>query len=993
MPFINGFPTEEDKKIALFACEHEQISDLVFVPTAIKNYANYQLITNDNIPINKEQEDIQKINFPFSNYACLFQRYTPYQGTYANEYSTKLYNFLIDYSPTFLATNTDFLSIPLPPSGDIKKKSYSIGNKLQITLPNNNLKINLSYYYPEINSYPFDLVFKNGTYVKLDLSQGGEWRTINKRSNTYAIDRDQAFEFPRIQNDCYESPVCRKWLLRFEQHYCQGQTIEIDEDILISSLIIMFNNLSQIDIDYIKNQIPECYFYDYLDIFFNEIDELILSSNSNIKKAKIPTKLKFNLSFDYLINHWQHSEEIITEGAPYWYNNFYINQERFLNYQFHPDNIYHIEAKNPSAFLAEKQNYIDLPDNLKFGGLLYGNNNYWQNYDYNLADLGNYIEAVTPLYGWNYNQKLKLKLSALGIDKYNSNNFIFQRVFDGNIPQSSKEFDTFYLDSRFTQNPTNPNNTLPEQDRYSPNLAAIILNKNIWAQFYNFFDNYYLRLLYESIEKIPNLTFFVGNKIYLDIEPVNQIIDNLSGYFWRGETKKVFIKGVQIINNRLSFVENKLNYNTSNKYFVQNTTKEELVIGEADATFTKYGQIHPIGQRFLGHIVNNFPVYKKSLYYSGIEANAEAIAVKGYNYPSQTYHSGTKYLKNWITSINIFSNINLPFTVLDKPIAFKTTGKFETSHYVDLNPSNDIKILRTYATNSYIHQKLQEALENCYMSACDLTEITKLIQEIHLSLDAGKYAYKEGTEDVHRDWNLGQQIEAQSAVLGLSFNSDYSIRSIRQGELIEQEDTIPAGWNFGQFGKNTGGSPVGQQGGTPEERRFGIAYEVRSNTFTNNDFTGETNQIKQGGIVLCENLPQLLHFVIQDLDRAFGLQDMGANILPTPNGEIANYQGLNQIILDVDYMLGQLSRQISSINILSLKNQAINQELLSVFGLPIAVKELEITSNSGVSGILPFPGFAPNSPTLSDLFGASFINLGALIGSKIEIKEESETEE
>ena len=139
MPFENGYPTEDDRKTALYALEPEQISDLVFVPHRLFRYVWYNLATNGNLSSNSEVISIQKVNFPLSAYPCLFQRYNPYGKKFADEYSLKLYNFLLKYSHTDLADRTAFIDLPRRDNPNKIYQNYSIGNKLEIVLPENNL--------------------------------------------------------------------------------------------------------------------------------------------------------------------------------------------------------------------------------------------------------------------------------------------------------------------------------------------------------------------------------------------------------------------------------------------------------------------------------------------------------------------------------------------------------------------------------------------------------------------------------------------------------------------------------------------------------------------------------------------------------------------------------------------------------------------------------------------------------------------------------------
>ncbi|MDJ0578189.1 MAG: hypothetical protein QNJ65_23920, partial [Xenococcaceae cyanobacterium MO_234.B1] len=285
-----------------------------------------------------------------------------------------------------------------------------------------------------------------------------------------------------------------------------------------------------------------------------------------------------------------------------------------------------------------------------------------------------------------------------------------------------------------------------------------------------------------------------------------------------------------------------------------------------------------------------------------------------------------------------------------------------------------------------------QAHEDCYKVAnCDLEDIKKDIKEIHAALDAGKFAYLDGSTEQQRVSNIGYYVERIARVLGISVNSDGSIRSIRQSKIIEKGDTVPNGWNIAQWGRNNGENTQGQEGGLSSEERDGIAWEIKSNKFITDNFTGEPTEIAQGGYALVENIPQLLHLIFEDLDRAFGLQDAGANVVPSPDGkQIVSYQGINTMLLDILYMLSMMSRNTSGAHICGLKNQAMLQEILAALGQPIGVKEIEVTVANNQKLPIPVPGTLPGNPTLSDMFMIILLNLGLLVGSKIDVKQEEE---
>ena len=502
------------------------------------------------------------------------------------------------------------------------------------------------------------------------------------------------------------------------------------------------------------------------------------------------------------------------------------------------------------------------------------------------------------------------------------------------------------------------------------------------------YNNYFTRLLYSSGSNFPDFYLKIGNETDNEIYTVSNS-QEANRYYERYKSKKIF-RGIF----KVDFIDCNYSDRFQNRISPTSTKESETIkksIGEINYTFEKYGELHPTSKRYVYR--NGRHTYEKNTYWKGRNTSIEVeTPVKYTSEPVVSYTGEKRNGKNTIRSVGSNDAIHLNFYSLDRNTSFNSTGTLTHTVVADLVPAQELKFIEKFPFEELAFDWIVKAHEECYMSQCDLEDLKKWVQEIHLALEADHFAYLDRSDDTSRVWNLGRKIEAIATVLGLSFNSDNSIRSIRQGKLIKQGDSIPAGWNFGQFGRNEGGSSKGQTGGNSGETRYGIAYEVRSNVFTNDDFSGETNAIEQGGVILCENIPQLLHFVIQDIDRALGMQDMGANVLPTPNGEVANYQGLNQMVLDTLYTLSQLSKQISSINVLSLKSQAMQQEILSGFGLPIGIKEIEITDSSGVIGVLPFPGFDLNAPTLTDMIGLNLLNTGSLIGSQMQVNGNSDTE-
>lgn len=263
------------------------------------------------------------------------------------------------------------------------------------------------------------------------------------------------------------------------------------------------------------------------------------------------------------------------------------------------------------------------------------------------------------------------------------------------------------------------------------------------------------------------------------------------------------------------------------------------------------------------------------------------------------------------------------------------------------------------------------------------------IKEIHEALQAQTFAYNGDTNEP-RIANLGYYIERIARILGINVNPDGTIRSIRQKKSILASKPIPDGWNFGQWGLNTGGQGKtgGQPGGTQEEYRDGIIYEQRCNILRKSPFGDPV--ITSGDYTLCENFPQLIDEILDDLDKALGWQELGANFIPNADnsGKYISYEGLAQLQTEVAYMISRMSQHTSQTQVATLIIQAVVYELLRSTGQPITPKAFQVDVGGDDLANVPYPGLASDAP--SQLQQTQWILqtiapiLGALLKPKIE---------
>ena len=251
-----------------------------------------------------------------------------------------------------------------------------------------------------------------------------------------------------------------------------------------------------------------------------------------------------------------------------------------------------------------------------------------------------------------------------------------------------------------------------------------------------------------------------------------------------------------------------------------------------------------------------------------------------------------------------------------------------------------------------------------------------------MALQADKYANDDFDTQKARVANLGWLIDKIGNILGLHFASDGEMLKVRDTEHRKDGDTIPEQWQIGQWGKNnwiakkSTGQNVAVNG-------VGYAYEVRSNGFGTDKFTGANTSIEEGGWVLVNSLIQLLEVKYDDDDRAFGLQNAGANVIPRSDRTgYLSYEGMHGLLVEIAYMLSSMSGNITRSEVLNMKSVAILQELLGAQGMPVTLKTIP-AKIAGQEAHIPYPGFEAGSPSLVDFFMWVLSNLGPLVAAQL----------
>jgi hypothetical protein len=157
-----------------------------------------------------------------------------------------------------------------------------------------------------------------------------------------------------------------------------------------------------------------------------------------------------------------------------------------------------------------------------------------------------------------------------------------------------------------------------------------------------------------------------------------------------------------------------------------------------------------------------------------------------------------------------------------------------------------------------------------------------------------------------------------------------------------------------------------------------MAYKLKSSTLKSDAF-GDT-KIEEGDYVIVNTIQQLLQVMMQDLDKALGMKDLSAGVVPgVREGEICTYEGLASAISEVLYMNSAISSQTGQNLISSVITQGIVRELLKATGFPLIPKTVEVDVGNNVS--VPYPGIPDDSPTHYLMFVSLMQTLQPIVAS------------
>lgn len=987
----------------------------------------------------------RNINFILDS-AFLFERFTFDNYKFAEEYSIKVYNFFVKYSWLDIISKLEYSQIKFnsgETTDDINFDFPSLYNS------NNYIFEDITIDTSAINK-PFTISFYSPVYQENYIAETG-FTVIEDIRENYPIVTNfrRKYEWYAVENDCIRSHYCRKWEKTLINGRFSIASFDLPWDILIGSLVIDFVDDPSVDSiwteeekNVILDQIPDYYLYENLDAFFEHLDALILQDNPFLLNDKlISTKTIYkakNINFKYR-NIYRHNPTIYrieTGGyarttservANYHGVNYQVLYDRygrptgwvysFFPYSWRVANPQEPPLENNFTFTVDQSNYIrEFADHvspsfpLEFGYLKFANNvsiGNWE-FDYIAEDLG--IDPVFTL----------PEYSVLGryrnANLSNLENFVGLQIWD------AAYFNAKFNDTRI------PIKIIADTERFDQIINSNGLTSLVDTGDSVYIDNYFLLKGSDIIENSLNSTTKIiegKHQNSLRVLYGSGAVDfnsDFSKYLYSSASVEV-AQNILLIYSEIDIEQ--YTYLFNNRFQEDNLGygskfRTNIFFAHVAAGSRFFVDFDNINLNFVGSIFAN----REDISQPNILANAD-LGIEPF---SPVIDLSEQYNQGWVGDLKTTEAYPIPFIFGDRNPSF--TGQVtkqlclpaiantysessrrysywasSTNVNIDLDIDKDINFSyqnqHSFVPRISRYQQLEiedkqviiehviQQHETCYMANnCNCDELNEKLDKIIAALDANKFAFLDNSSNTQRTANIGYYVERIARVLGISVNSDGSIRSLRQSKLIKKGETLPNGWSIGQWARNQGGNTEGQTGGLESENRDGLAYEIRSNAFGIDPQTGEPNAVEEGGYALVENLPQLLEIVLNDLDRAIGWQDAGANVLPSADGSsIATYQGLNRMMLDILYNQSSMSRSTTGTHISSLKNQAMLQEVLAAFGLPGTIREVQVQIDKENTVPVPVPGIEINAPTMNDLLMWILLNLSLLVGTKFKASE------
>ncbi len=255
------------------------------------------------------------------------QRYNNLGYSFAEQYSIKIFNFLKKYARTQYLHSRLFMENFAPP--------------------------------PDLDSFFFNAFSDIPTYQNIDIQLPDNGLEITITYFNQVLDESEGFYIRLVDFDCLKSEYGRRLDIAGQNYICNGQTITIDfQNIALYSVVIDFLSpeFTAVEQEDIINQIPDGYSYLDMDQWLVDLSAIIDGVLPNYYDPNgVPLNVQY--SIDWVV--------IYTSN-----NSSFKNTFEYLAGTLEHDQLNEIDS---DYYLAT---------------LLIGNNNNWNNYNFNYPDLG-----------------------------------------------------------------------------------------------------------------------------------------------------------------------------------------------------------------------------------------------------------------------------------------------------------------------------------------------------------------------------------------------------------------------------------------------------------------------------------------------------------------------------------------------------------------------------------------------------------------------------
>ena len=570
------------------------------------------------------------------------------------------------------------------------------------------------------------------------------------------------------------------------------------------------------------------------------------------------------------------------------------------------------------------------------------------------------------------------------------------------VPVKRQEAKLILLNYEINDPGKGPKNNDPNQRLNPEDFNPIIFFIGATNNFYNESNNF----IPDNLGDIPNLYYNFSTDSYLFSNSDEPILVNKFGtdVIYRDVTDNVVkveednIVAIRSLDENLGKYNNEQQFNALQLY-----SNISLVLGVGSTIDT----VNTVA--ILGTGVNELESSEITAISSRLLAEVEATNPKPGAY---TLESGF-----------LFGYWNHLFFVYELPIGSITGFVTVTFGPRQPNESDDVDDYYYLVPLETIEPTLDEYWKNveqdwfAMLSNIDLKEIREIVEAIPFidrSLDAQHYGTEvtdpESGELVGRPTNLGWYINHIAKFFGINYNEDGINQMITNDSRPRRPIRIVPGTSndpkvdaidiegrfpFDCVGMSNENLETGiinfQNKGDSVNSYPQFTYKVKSNQFVTTEF-GST-EIQSGDYVICYTFQQLMQTIMQDLDKAIGMANAGANAIPNADGsdKICTYEGLGTLVAENAFMLSSLSRQSGQNLVSSLIAQGVVLELLKATGYPLQFKEITGKLGGLTNVPIPYPGLADNSPTVNSQVLDILNNLGPLLANLLCVTESETT--